>query len=101
MSTYNGWSNYATWRVNLELFDSMTVEDMGLTITEDLNDPALSDEKAEVVNALANGLEEMAIETVEMEAEGWALDIAKSFLADVDWVEIAEHLVNDAIAEIA
>ena len=24
---YNGWTNYATWRVQLEIFDSMHVED--------------------------------------------------------------------------
>ena len=24
---YNGWTNYATWRINLELFSDMDVED--------------------------------------------------------------------------
>lgn len=25
--TYNGWTNYATWRVNLEMFDGMSPRD--------------------------------------------------------------------------
>ena len=25
--TYNGWTNYATWRVNLEIFDGMDFRD--------------------------------------------------------------------------
>ena len=28
-NTYNGWTNYATWRVNLEIFDGMSADDMG------------------------------------------------------------------------
>ena len=26
--TYNGWTNYATWRVNLEIFDGIEPRDM-------------------------------------------------------------------------
>ncbi len=26
---YNGWANYETWRVNLEMLDGMTPEDFG------------------------------------------------------------------------
>ena len=25
--TYNGWYNYATWRLNLEIFDGMEIDD--------------------------------------------------------------------------
>ena len=27
-TTYNGWTNYATWRVNLEIFDGMSPRDV-------------------------------------------------------------------------
>lgn len=27
MTTYNGWTNYATWRVNLEIFDGTSASD--------------------------------------------------------------------------
>jgi len=26
-TTYNGWSNYATWRINLEVFDGMDAQE--------------------------------------------------------------------------
>ena len=29
MSDYNGWTNYATWRVNLEIFDGYDPYDAG------------------------------------------------------------------------
>jgi len=29
MSDYNGWANYATWRINLEYFDGVTAVDIG------------------------------------------------------------------------
>lgn len=92
MSEYNGWRNYATWRVNLELFDGMTPEDMGLEITD-------TDDRDSIVEDLARAMEDFAYETVESQASGWALDIANSFLNDVDWQEIAEHMVDDFIAE--
>jgi len=88
---YNGWTNYPTWRVNLELFDGMTVEDMGINPDPDTRDDDIAD--------LAAGLEAFAHDTVEAEASGWALDIATSFLADVDWQEIAEHMIDDYLAE--
>jgi hypothetical protein len=27
--TYNGWTNYATWRINLEMFDGCNLTDDG------------------------------------------------------------------------
>lgn len=89
MSTYNGWTNYQTWRVNLELFDGMTLEDLGLTVhtSTDLDQLTID---------LADILESTAHEIVEGQATGWALDIAQSFLQDVDWQEIAQHMVSDA-----
>lgn len=88
---YNGWSNYETWRTNLELFDGMTPEDLGIYVDAENRD--------DDVNAVATGLEAMAYEVVSEQAKGWALDLAESFLARVDWTEIAEHMVDDTLAE--
>jgi hypothetical protein len=80
MSTYNGWTNYATWRVNLEIFDGLDVEDMGW------NELELYD--------MAQAFKEYANEVIEMGAqEGLALDYARAFLSDVDWYDIAKHYV--------
>ena len=75
---YNGWTNYATWRVRLEMFDGDYCSDNDLDAYD-----------------LGQYLREMALETVGAQAEGWALDYAEAFLSDVNWYEIAEHMIED------
>ena len=89
--TYNGWANYETWRVNLEMLDGMGCEDFGIRIDEDDVDGSSRE--------LASGLESYCAEMVEMDAKGLALDLALSFLNKVEWQEIAEHMVEDHIAQ--
>jgi hypothetical protein len=71
-TTYNGWTNYETWRVNLEMFDADFSSD---------NDMDAYD--------LGQSLRDMALETVGGQASGIALDYAEAFLAQVNWYEIA------------
>jgi len=74
---YNGWTNYATWRINLEIFDGWN---------EGKINAEYAQEFAELValppqdNTLAHGY-------------------VLAFLADVNWHEIAEA-VNGAWQEI-
>ena len=35
MSKYNGWTNWETWKTNLELVDGMTGEDVGMDANMD------------------------------------------------------------------
>jgi len=93
---YNGWTNYETWRVNLEMLDGMTPEDFGFQL---YNTDA--DSITDMVNDLKMRLEEHVWEIVGQDAKGFALDLAESFLARVDWEEIAEHMVSDYAAEVA
>ena len=72
--THNGWTNYATWRVNLEVFD-------GADLWE---------------NASAEFCKDLVEEQIELDAKGIARDYALAFISDVDWEEIAEHLKEDA-----
>lgn len=67
---HNGWTNYATWRINLECFDDM--------------------ESCKGMSA--DTCEELVTEHIEAQSEGLALDYALAFIADVNWYEIAEHL---------
>jgi hypothetical protein len=65
---YNGWTNYATWRVNLEWFDGM--------------DGQLD----------ADGCREYVEDAIEQTTQpGFARDYVFAFLSDVNWHEIAEH----------
>ena len=71
---HNGWTNYATWRVNLEIFDGYDPD--GEPVSADM-------------------LQEMAEEHIFCEAEGntgLAYSYAMAFIADVNWHEIAQHI---------
>jgi hypothetical protein len=74
--TYNGWTNYATWRVNLELFHGLYSDMDGEKVT-------------------AESCKDYAEEVVSESVEGLALDYAMAFPANVNWQEIADHLNED------
>jgi hypothetical protein len=95
LSQYNGWTNYETWRINLEMLDGMSLEDMGFRRAEFLDEYR----RDQFTDRLAADLEAYVCDIVEADAKGFALDLAQSFLAKVDWDEIAEHMVADSIAE--
>ena len=67
---YNGWTNYATWRVNLEMFDGYEHEGESMS---------------------ADDYKFMAIEYLEADGTaGIAFDYAMAFIDNVNWHEIAE-----------
>ena len=72
---YNGWTNYATWKVNLEIFDGLTFGFEKVTSRECID---------------------YAVEVVSDGADGFALDYALAFLNTVNWQEIADHLNENA-----
>lgn len=84
---YNGWTNYETWRVNLEIFDGMTASHLTGKV---VNSPS------EVKDAAADFADELICKTSD---EGLARDFARSFLAEVNWWEIANHLMADELEE--
>ena len=84
-NTYNGWTNYATWRVNLEIFDGVSYRDLfGAS-------PRYMD-----IKSCADALKEHVEENVQISTvPGIARDYALAFLSDVNWREIAEHVVQE------
>jgi hypothetical protein len=88
--THHGWTNYATWRVNLEIFDDADKAEL-FDLTLD-------------VWGLSHVLQRYAEEVVDMsisdpEAPSIARDYALAFLSDVNWREIAQHMIDDAQLE--
>jgi hypothetical protein len=75
--TYNGWTNYATWRVALEMFDE-------------------SPEAWEEITA--DDCKDYAVDVISDGADGFALEYSLAFLQDVNWQEIADHL-NERLRE--
>jgi hypothetical protein len=85
-TNYNGWTNYATWRVNLEVFDSMTPEDFDLD-EENIGSVDVYD--------FSQSMKDYISEMLEMGTpDGLAKDYAFAFLSDVNFYEIAEHFLD-------
>ena len=75
--TYNGWTNYATWRINLEIFDGVAfIEDETL-------------ENHEIAQRLKEYVEDYLTE----QSSGIALDYALAFIDEVNWYEIADSMI--------
>lgn len=76
-NSYNGWSNYATWRIKLELFDDSS---------------QYKDHDAETLKELA---QDAVRGYGELKEDCLAVQYADAFLEEVDWREIAEAIEND------
>ena len=86
---HNGWTNYATWRVNLEIFDGMGSRYF------------TSEVGAADTYTLSKRLKEFAENIIDDSGDGLAVNYARAFLADVNWYEIAEHMVEDCKEDAA
>ena len=77
MSDYNGWTNYATWRVNVEILGDI-----------EFNEHVSADYLKEIVEdcVFSNTQENLYL----------IKDYALAFLGDVNYFEIAEH-INEEI----
>ena len=70
---YNGWSNYATWRVNLEILGDIQFED----------------------KTSADDLKEIVEDVVFSQYDGYQplmYDYASAFISEVNFYEIAENI---------
>jgi hypothetical protein len=80
--TYNGWTNYETWKANLEIFDGYEPE------KGQYND----------IHSLVEALKEMADDVLTnygMLEDCIALSWARSMMSEVNFYEIAEHMADD------
>lgn len=89
---YNGWTNYETWRVNLEMVDP---EGYHLCL-EDWHESSTPEE---LRYDLAQVIRDNCTDIIEQAEEGLARDYALAFLDSVEWREIARHIVDDWIQE--
>jgi len=73
-TTYNGWTNYSTWRINLEF---------------GLSDGGFESYDAEM-------LREFVEESLELECDNpTTLSYALAFIDDVSWYKIAKHIEEE------
>lgn len=84
---YNGWANYETWRVHLELFNDVNVG-------EHFDAEPSIQELAGWANEYARDFVSNSIDDTSANGtvEGWA----HAFLDSVNWRQVAEHLMDYA-----
>ena len=100
-NTYNGWTNYPTWLVNLWLTNETSTYSYWLERTSDLfkqSQPTAyltCQEKA--LTDLSRELEDTYAETIAdtVGVTGFMTDLLTWSLDQVDWRSIAEHLADD------
>ena len=73
---YNGWTNYATWRINLELFSDMEVADYF--------------DELPTIEMLEDYVENVVFD--HSGHFGIMEDYARAFLCNVNYYEILEHI---------
>ena len=73
--TYNGWSNYETWRIALEFFDSFEAEEG----------------QFKDISELADYMKDLVEQAIDENGQNIATDYAHAFVSAVNFYEIAEH----------
>ena len=101
--TYNGWTNYETWLVNLWMDNEQGSQDYYREQARDIYDDAQAKPyltRAEVARIhFADWLQqEHEDNRPEMPASGVYYDLLSGALSEVNWDEIARHYI-DAIVE--
>jgi hypothetical protein len=81
-TTYNGWTNYATWRINLEIFDGWSPYDYYQV--EKIDPIALADDCKEYA-------EQIIFECGSIDPSSLGGSYINAFLSEVNWYEIAQH----------
>ena len=90
MSTYNGWTNYATWKHNLEfvnadfwreVFSDEAIEKSGMEIEH-------------AVESLTDALEEELLDYIDTLEEGYARSVLTAEMTEINFREIAQNILE-------
>lgn len=91
---YNGWSNYATWRIKLELLDGEAD-----AIREDGQTFATINDLADHLRQMVDDYFELNLGEIDQAADNFALSTMHSysgaFIQEVNFYEIAEAMAYD------
>lgn len=108
-NTYNGWTNYETWRVNLEVLDGVNVAE--LVDAEDLEEAMLGAAKigkveryynliGDVVFILRGIVEEEVFGKGTGDVSGHMINFADAFVRNVNFNEIARAKIEEAFEHL-
>jgi len=104
MEKYNGWTNYATWRINLELLDGYetSIESSIEDFTELVENGEISNEnRMDLIINLSQELKSVVEEILDSyDTDSIVRNYANAFISDVNWYEIAKHKFEDVAEKI-
>ena len=86
---YNGWANYATWRIQLEI-----IEDYVRVLAEDISAGHYDDFDWSDSSVVSDTLKDYVEEVLGLNVEDdytLVKSYASAFIDDVDWYELAKH----------
>jgi hypothetical protein len=97
--TYNGYTNYETWAVKLWIDNEQGSQEAWASLTQRIKaNPSYENEFMElerrIVTELATALKNEHEDAVPS-LEGFAGDLLQHSIAQVDWVSIAEMLIEE------
>ena len=85
MSTYNGWSNWETWKTNLEILDGSDAQDLGI-------DHYTLEEAYEASSVVKEYVEECI--NHEFTHDGFISGIVYDFINNVNWFELTRGILE-------
>lgn len=83
---HNGWTNYPTWRINLECFDGIS------WVRDDVWGETIGDFAEQLQGDIETRLDE---ECCEKNRTSLANSYAHAFISNVNWHEIAKSINED------
>jgi hypothetical protein len=94
---YNGWTNYETWNVKLWMDNDSADQAFWEEETEHVCNHCRGD-KFMAIHKLAKQIKDAHLEAAP-EVTGTYADLLGAALSEVNWYEIAEHMVDDYASE--
>ena len=90
MSNYNGWTNWETWKVNLELLDGLDASDLNI-------EHYTQDEYYEAGQVIEEYVGELL--AMQYQYDGFIGGIVRGFMSDVNWPELAKCFIDQWIID--
>jgi hypothetical protein len=98
---YNGWTNYETWLVKLWMDNEQSEYEYWQSLASEwVMEADENTDMMDVTYAFADSIKEYHMDRIEDKLDGklvgFIADLLNASMNEVNWYEIAEHLLEDA-----